>query len=287
MSEQSNQSVWRLILSGALRGAENMALDEALLQSVACGASVPILRLYRWEPATLTLGYGQRGSDQVNLAACKRHGVDVVRRCTGGRAVLHDREVTYAVISPEQNTNFPGGILPNYQVIAGVLQQMFHSFGIEAHLAPERSRGQKGTGAVESACFTAPGQFEILHLGYKLAGCAQKRDRGAFLQHGSIPVDLDLVKLFELLDTQGRHSGTLGAQLLGSKVGWLNRWLQTPVTIDEVELRLIDCFRDRLQITLRPSEPTADELELSRQLLRQRYANPLWNRLEDGAPSVV
>jgi len=258
-----------------------MALDEALLSSVACGASPPVLRLYRWNPPTLTLGYGQRGAGQVNLSACRRHGVDVVRRCTGGRAVLHDREVTYAVISTEQNGTFPGGILPNYRVIAGVLQQLFRSFGLDACLAPERSRGKKGSGAAESACFTAPGQFEILHLGYKLAGCAQKRDRGAFLQHGSIPVDLDLSRLFELLDTRGLLPPEQGAQLLASKVGWLNRWLHNPVEIGEVEDRLVHCFSQLLQISWQISEPTAEEQGLARELVRQRYDNPRWNRLEE------
>lgn len=278
---QPTRPTWRLIRSGALSGAENMALDDALLHSVATGVSAPVLRLYRWRPATLTLGYGQRGSSQVNLQACRRHGIDVVRRCTGGRAVLHDREVTYAVISPERNEIFPGGILANYRVIAEVLQQLFQSFGLDAQLAPDRSRGQKGRGALESACFTAPGQFEILHQGCKLAGCAQKRDRGAFLQHGSIPVDLDLRQLFEVLDSQGEDSSEQGARRLATKVGWLNRWLAHPVGIGEVETTLVDCFSRQLGLDWQLSSLTEAEWLLCRKFQAERYANPLWNRLED------
>lgn len=277
---QTTKPTWRLIRSGALTGAENMALDDALLHSVATGASAPVLRLYRWQPATLTLGYGQRGPSQVNLKACRRHGIDVVRRCTGGRAVLHDREVTYAVISREQDKIFPGGILANYRVIAEVLLLLFRHFGLDARLAPERSRGPKGMGAVESACFTAPGQFEILHQGFKLAGCAQKRDRGAFLQHGSIPVDLDLVQLFEVLDSKGHLSSRQGAQHLSAKVGWLNRWLEVPVGVDEVENVLADCFSRQLGVVLQASSPTDEEWQRCKKLQAERYENPLWNRLE-------
>ena len=91
---------WRLIRSGYLPGAMNMALDDALLRAVADGSSPPVLRFYRWQPATLTLGYAQSAVEGVDINVCAAAGIDVVRRPTGGRAVFHDREVTYAVIAP-------------------------------------------------------------------------------------------------------------------------------------------------------------------------------------------
>src|SRR5512137_1406754 len=99
LKAMAERQVWRLIRSGALPGAMNMALDDALLHAVADGASPPILRLYRWRPATLTVGYAQSLDAGVDLEACRAAGVEVIRRPTGGRAVLHDREVTYAVIA--------------------------------------------------------------------------------------------------------------------------------------------------------------------------------------------
>jgi lipoate-protein ligase A len=273
---------WRLIRSGPLRGACNMALDEALLESVAGGRSLPVLRLYGWAPPTVTLGYFQRAESTVNLESCRSLGIDVVRRITGGRAVLHHREVTYAVISPESSSLFPGGILENYRVIARVLQQTLDSFGLATILAPGRSRGSSGSGAQQSACFTAPATHELLHAGCKVTGSAQKRQGDAFLQHGSIPVDLDPACLFRALDTEHRLSPQAGGQLLAGSVGWLNRWLPQPVTIAEVEERLLACFARGWDACLVEDLPTATEQERAAQLTVEKYDDPAWTLNRQG-----
>ena len=136
---------WRLIRSPALPGAMNMAFDEALLESVAAGRSGPVLRLYRWDPPAVSLGYGQ-SLQRVNLPACRELGLDVVRRLTGGRAVLHHREVTYAVIAPERTAFFPGGVLDNYRVIAGVLLQALQTLGLTAEIVGRAGRSRSRVG---------------------------------------------------------------------------------------------------------------------------------------------
>lgn len=274
---------WRLIRSGPSTGACNMALDEALLESVAAGRSLPILRLYGWSPPTVTLGYFQRAEAAVNLEVCRTMGLDVVRRITGGRAVLHDREVTYSVISPERTALFPGGILENYRVIARVLQQTLDSFGLTTLLAPGRSRGSGGNGAQQSACFTAPATYELLHAGCKLTGSAQKRQGDAFLQHGSIPVELDPVCLFRALDTEQRLSPQAGGEVLARSVGWLNRWLPQPVTIDDVEERLLASIARQWDLCLVEEEPAAAEQERSAQLAAEKYGNASWTLNRQGA----
>jgi len=268
---------WRLIESGYLSGAENMAVDEALLEAVADGHSLPILRIYRWRPATVTLGYGQRGSRVVNLDACRRLGYDVVRRCTGGRAVLHDREVTYAVIAPAGQGCFPPAVLESYRVIAEVLRDVYRSFGVDAQLSPRRVAGSGTSAAEQSACFTAPGQYELLYRGCKLAGCAQKRLRGAFLQHGSLPVDLDLEKLYMALDTERRLTPVAGARLLRGHVGWLNRWSAESISVEAVEERLPALFAEKLCLTWDRTGLTADERGRAVQLQNERYAVDAWN----------
>jgi lipoate-protein ligase A len=273
---------WRLIRSGPLTGARNMALDEALLESVAAGRSFPILRLYGWSPPTVTLGYFQRVESSVNLEACRSLGFDVVRRVTGGRAVLHDREVTYAVISPERSPLFPGGILDNYRVIARVLQQTLDSFGLTTILAPGRSRGSSGCGAQQSACFTAPATHELLHAGCKVTGSAQKRHGSAFLQHGSIPVELDPECLFRVMDTEQRISPPAGGLLLAQSVGWLNRWLPQPVTIAKVEERLLASIARDWNVCLVEDEPAAAEQERAAQLAVEKYGNAFWTLNRQG-----
>ena len=267
---------WRLIRSGASTGAWNMALDEALLESVAAGHSLPVLRLYGWQPAAVSLGYSQRLEAAVDLEACRSLGCDVVRRITGGRAVLHDREVTYSVISPERSALFPGGILENYQVIARVLQQTLDSFGLETSLASGRSHRCGDSAAQQSACFTAPATWELLYAGCKMTGSAQKRQGDSFLQHGSIPLDLDLDRLFQALDTERRISPRAGGNLLARSVGCLNRWLSQPVTVVEVEERLLSCFSRSWQVCLVEDRPTAAEQSRAAQLAAEKYDNPAW-----------
>lgn len=273
---------WRLIRSGPLSGACNMALDEALLESVAAGRSLPVLRLYGWSPPAVTLGYFQRIEAAVNLEACRSLGLDVVRRITGGRAVLHDREVTYSVISPERSALFPGGILENYRMIARVLQQTLDSFGLTTLLASGRSRSCGSSGPQQSACFTAPATYELLHAGCKVTGSAQKRQGDAFLQHGSIPVELDPERLFRALDTEQRLSPQAGGQLLARSVGWLNRWLPKPVTVAEVEERLLACVIRGWDACLIEDRPAAAEQERAAQLAAEKYGHPAWTLNRQG-----
>lgn len=268
---------WRLLQTGPESAAWNMALDEALLEAVAKGDSPPVLRLYRWQPAAVSLGYFQRGSDVVNLAACRRLGLDVVRRCTGGRAVLHDREVTYAVIAREGAPHFPGTINGNYQVIAGVLHRLLLGYGLDVTAGRTLRSTEPPRGAAQSACFTAPAQFEQVYRGCKLTGSAQKRQQGAFLQHGSIPVDLDPEQLFAALDTRGKLDPVQGGALLARQVGWLNRWLQQPVTVEEVAARLVTCFAATLTVCLKEDVPQVTELQRCAELVREKYGNPAWN----------
>jgi lipoate-protein ligase A len=258
---------WRLIRSGPLPGAMNMALDDALLHSVAAGLSSPILRIYRWQPAALTIGYAQMIDSGIDLNACRTRGIDVVRRPTGGRAVLHDREVTYAVIAPIGNP-FGAGIAESYRVIAGVLKNVLCKFNLPAELVPGQSRGQRG----RAACFTAPAQYELLIDGCKVAGCAQKRRGQVFLQHGSIPLDLDVDLLRRLLPAA---QGEVTADRFGA-IGWLNRFTSVPLGIDELEAALIEDFSVGLGIHFEPDVPTHAEIKIAERLHTEWYGNRAW-----------
>jgi len=268
---------WRLVRSGTASGSFNMALDQALLEAVADGRSGPVLRLYRWSPATVSLGYAQRGRRVVNLDSCRDLGLDVVRRFSGGRAVLHDREMTYAVVAPEPSPWFPADVAGSYRIIGMALQAALAALGLETTLAMGRHAGAGRDDAQASACFTAPATAELIYAGCKVTGSAQKRRKGAFLQHGSVPVDLDPVLLFRALDTTGRISPQAGGALLARRVGWLNRWLPAPRSVEEVEAAFIAAFGRRLGVILEPSTPSPAELVRARSLEHLHYANPAWN----------
>ncbi len=262
---------WRYINSGALPGAMNMALDEALLQSVATGASPPILRLYRWQPATVTLGYAQSAQGDINLEACRDANLDLVRRITGGRAVLHACEVTYAVIAPVQQGCFEGSVLECYRVIAEALQLALENLGLSARLVP--GRRQSGPSRPDRAvCFTAPSQYELLIEGCKVAGSAQKRQGRGFLQHGSLPLEMDLDLLARILP----GNRDIPAVKRFQKVGWLNRWSERPLNIAEVEAALVTAFLHHLDVQWLDSQPSSTELQLAERLCAEKYVNPEW-----------
>ena len=264
---KNERKVWRLIRSGYLPGAMNMALDDALLHAVADGASPPILRLYRWRPAALTIGYAQSLAAGVDLEACRAAGIEVVRRPTGGRAVLHDREVTYAVIAPLGGP-FGAGVGECYRAIAGVLRNVLGTFNLPAELVPGQMRGQQG----RAVCFTAPAQHELLIAGCKVAGCAQKRRGHVFLQHGSLPLELDLALMQRILPSAPGENALARQQA----IGWLNRYACRPLTVDEVEDALIDCFAAALGLRLAECQPTATETAAAALLAAEYYRNREW-----------
>ncbi len=249
-----------------------MALDEALLHSVASGDSLPVLRFYRWQPATVTIGYAQSAVTDVNLDVCRQAGLDVVRRSTGGRAVLHDQEVTYAVIAPLNTDLFGNSVLDCYRVISEILQKTLLQLGLPAQLVPGKPRGGIHN-AMKAVCFSAPSQYELVVDGRKVAGSAQKRHGQAFLQHGSIPVEMDLELLSQTLKTDAKNSSTD----LSDSIGWLNQWSEQPIVISEVEKLLTDAFSTHLQINWLTSEPTAMEIRAAERMSAEKFGHPDWN----------
>ena len=177
-------ATWRLIVDGVEPGARNMALDHALLTGRAEGTSPPTLRLYRWERPTLTLGRFQ-DSGAVDLAEAMRRGVDVVRRPTGGRAVLHDDEVTYSVVAAIGD-GVPRGVVASYRHFAAALAAAFRGLGVEAAVA-DATRGERGS----ASCYLASTQADLVAGASKLSGSAQVWDGEAVLQHGSFAVSRD------------------------------------------------------------------------------------------------
>lgn len=173
------RAVWRLILDGRAPGPWNMGMDEALLASVVAGGP-PTLRLYRWQGAWLSLGYSQRVTSE-RLVACRRAGVGVVRRVTGGRAVLHGGDLTYTIVASE--SELPEGLSASYAVVCRGLLAALAQLGVRADSAPGEEPGARGR---DFDCFASAAGHEVCVAGKKLAGSAQRRVAGGVLQHGSI-----------------------------------------------------------------------------------------------------
>jgi lipoate-protein ligase A len=204
---------WRLVDSdGPPRtGAGNMARDQALLESVQAGG-LPALRLYAWDPPCLSFGRNQPARDIYDPAAAAARGIEIVRRPTGGRAVLHHREVTYAVAVPVGTLGSPR---ETYVAINRALVAGLRALGVAARVAGEAERPQGEAGALASGgvgasgalgpapCFEAAAPGEVVAGGLKLVGSAQRCERRVLLQHGSLLLDGDQSVILSLLAARG------------------------------------------------------------------------------------
>lgn len=239
----NSKQTWRFIDSGPGRAAENMNLDEDLLLQALMPGALPVLRLYTWDPPAVSLGRFQRQDVAVNTDACSKRGFDIVRRITGGRAVLHNRELTYSIVSPDKYALFPPGVVGTYKVIAVGLLAGFRNLGIPAELVTRTGRHAwlVDKNSRDAACFASPSWYEIVVQGKKIAGSAQRRVTSAFLQHGSILIS---------------HDPALEAEVIpggspAERVTSIERELGRQVTLDEVKPAFRDGFADALGISFR------------------------------------
>ena len=190
MSASPSRTRWRLVLTPAARGAENMALDEALMER-ARRTGEWVLRVYSWRTPTISLGRNQTARGRYDLQRMRERGVDVVRRPTGGRAILHAREITYSVTAPVDDA---GSLRESYHRINRLLTTALLSLGVDAVVA---DGSQRHFSPGMTPCFDQPADGELTVEGRKLAGSAQWRQEGALLQHGSILVGDDQSALVE------------------------------------------------------------------------------------------
>lgn len=261
-------SEWRLLDSGPGSGAWNLALDDAVFRCVREGRSPPTLRLYAWSSPTLSIGYAQDLRRDVDTEACRAHGVEVLRRSTGGRAVLHDREVTYSVSVPAGTRLFGSGLETAYRAVAAALLAGLRRLGVDAageSAGPrDPARGTRSPG-----CFAAAARHEILVGGRKLVGSAQRRVQGAFLQQGSILLESHAARLGRLLRADPSPGGE------GAMVGIadLLRPCPTPrLVVAAVAAGCVAAWGVRFAV----GAPSGEETAIARERERDRYRSPQW-----------
>ena len=264
-------STWRLLMHGEAPGAENMALDEAILIALLEGRVPPTLRFYGWAPPCLSLGRGQPATD-ANLPACRAAGVDVVRRPTGGRAILHTDELTYSVVMLQSDPRAAGGVLESYRRLSEGLLAGLRVLGVEASQVAGQRRQP---GEPVPVCFETPSAYEITHGGRKLVGSAQWRSRGGVLQHGSLPLHGDLGRIGSYLALSEEQRAAERCTLEACAVT-LEQAAGHIVPFDSVAAALATGLAAALDITLVGDSLTGYERALAGDLCRNRYANPDW-----------
>ena len=250
-------ATWRVIVDTAPRtGAENMALDEALMDAVAAGESPPTLRFYQWEPPCLSLGKRQP-LDGVELATCRADGVDVVRRATGGWAILHTDELTYSIAVPPDEPRAAGAILDAYRTLSQGLVAGLRLLGVPAAMSPVTPGGTHNASA---ACFEVPSAYEITAGGRKLIGSAQARPNGRVLQHGSLPLVGDIARVARYLAFEDEEERAALIAHLRERAATLSTVLGRPVSFAEAAVAMRAGFAEALFLTLEEGAYTAAEL---------------------------
>lgn len=256
-SPRAEETPWRLLLDGDLPGTVNMARDTAVLEAVAAGSAPPTLRLYGWSPPCLSLGRHQ-GVEAADLTFCSRHGIDVVRRPTGGRALLHHLELTYALAAPLGQGPIPRRLQDTYRRICQSLVRWCRGFGIDAELTPGEINVALPSPRSTVPCFEAPAAGEVVVAGRKLIGSAARAHGGAILQHGAVLLDWDS----EL------QAGAMGLDndILRLQITTFAEQMGGPPDRSTLERALVKAFSDELRVRFQEGELTTSERERERQL---------------------
>ena len=246
---------WRIIPLETHDAFMNMAIDEAISETVASGESLPTIRFYRWKPSAVSIGYFQSLEGEVNVEECKARGIDVVRRRTGGGAVYHDHdnEITYSVILPESAMTL--GITESYHEICGWIIKGLAQLGIEAEFKPIN---------------------DVITGGKKISGNAQTRRGRVILQHGTILYGVDLHTMFTVLKVSAEKISDKMIAAAEERVTSVNR-IKPELSYEDVLNALIASFIDGKET----EEGILSEHEKKRaeELVKERYQSAAWNSL--------
>ena len=268
---------WNFINTGSQDPYYNMAMDEALLNFVSRGEIDPVIRFYTWNPATLSIGYLQRLQKEIDIEKVNEKGFGLVRRQTGGRGVLHDKELTYSVIVPESHPNMPSTITEAYRVISQGLLEGFKNLGFETYFAVPRSKEEreKLKQPRSSVCFDAPSWYELVVEGRKIAGSAQTRQKGVILQHGSILQDIDIDELFDMFIFKNDRLKAKMKEAFVEKAVAINDISDTHITLSEMEKAFEEGFKTGLNIEFKPLELSEQQLAEVKEL-EEKYRSDDW-----------
>lgn len=233
----------RVLETGYNAAAWNMAVDEVLMNSVS---DVPVLRLYGWKPAAVSIGYFQSMEEEVDIKKCNHFGIDVVRRMTGGGAVFHDSELTYSFIA----RNYPQSIIESYKIICDAIVVSINKLGFDAKFSPLN---------------------DVVINDKKVSGNAQTRKKGVLLQHGTILLNADVERMFSVLKVSSEKIRDKIIADVKERVIGLNK------TFDEVASALKAGFSEKFGTMLAADNLSRQEQIHARKLSKNKYAIDKWN----------
>ncbi|MDO8281411.1 MAG: biotin/lipoate A/B protein ligase family protein [Thermodesulfovibrionia bacterium] len=256
----------RIIIQEENNAFYNMALDEAICEAVRNDLSPPTLRIYKWERPTLSLGYFQKISD-IDMDYCRSNNYPVVRRLTGGRAILHESELTYSFSAKKGSLLFNGELHNDYTVISNALVEGLKLCGVDAEISFTRKRA---TDQKSPACFKVVSYGEVTVDNKKVIGSAQKRYKDGFLQHGSLLLDFNEAELQNVLKCSSKDDF--------SGIGSINGYADKTSYIELVR-GMKKAFAKVLDTKMITDEPTGYELKAGKELESKKYSSDEWNAM--------
>jgi len=269
---------WRIIVSDKLAPAENMAVDEAIMNGVINNSSPPTIRFYDWIKPTASFGYNQNISKEIDLERIDKFGFDYIRRPTGGRLVLHNNEVTYAVIAPTEN-QLSGNVTQSYSEISKALKEGFSLMGVEVDL-------EKGELSVQhqrenvNPCFSSSSRYELKYNNKKIVGSAQVRRKNVILQHGSILLDSDQSRVADILPDLDDGDRERVRNFLSRKTIFINKIRNDRLSYSQA----VDCLIKGVEQAwssdeyyhVKEFEP--EEKNMVNDLISTKYSTDNWNK---------
>jgi lipoate-protein ligase A len=234
----------RLLETGYNPAALNMAIDEALIENTA---EAPVLRIYGWRPAAVSIGYFQSIKDEVDLEKCREIGVDAVRRLTGGGAVLHEFELTYSFITKQ----YPHNIMESYRWICEAIVMSINRLGFDASFVPLN---------------------DIVVNGKKVSGSAQTRRKGVLLQHGTLLLGVDIDKMFSILKVPSEKVRDKIIKDVKERVTSI-----AGTTFDEMASSLKTSFATKFDAELVSERLSSEEVNRAKWLAERKYSSKEWN----------
>lgn len=266
---------WRVIKSKSYNGAMNMAIDEAIMIAHKEGRVKPTLRFYTWEPACITIGYFQKLEDEIDLQRCMELNVDCVRRITGGRAVLHENELTYSVIVSEDNDLMDSSINKSYKFIS---EGLVRGLNLSDIYTDKLNKGERiGRENLSPACFNAHASYEVSINKKKVIGSAQSRKNGIILQHGSIILDFDASKLFEFIKTESQERKQRLINFTARKASGIENETNIKLDVNKLEINLIQGIKEHFNVEFIEEDLTDYEREIAKRLY-QKYSSDEYNK---------
>jgi lipoate-protein ligase A len=248
-----------------------MAMDEALfrLREDSGEPRTPVLRFFTWERPTLSIGYFQRVESAADIEFCSDHEIPIVRRPTGGRAVLHAEEFTYSLVAGTADAPFSNSLIANYRKISEAFCLALQGFGLDVQMV---RCGTRDKSSLHLPCFASAQATEVISAqGKKLVGSSQLKGKRAFLQQGSIPI-APAADLLPAAASGGRRSAPWSRALSG-----LSEFLDRIPPLEEFARQICEAFSKLYAVTFVESSPAPDEVELAASLEALKYSKESWN----------